>query len=52
MIIGRDQLQWVYASTAIALASTAAYLAYAVMSANGPRGGSVMVQRVQNNKAR
>ena len=42
MIIGRDQLQWVYASTAIALASTAAYLAYAVMSANGPRGGSVM----------
>lgn len=42
MIIGRDQLQWVYATTAIALASTAAYLAYAVLSANGPRGGSAM----------
>ena len=31
MIIGRDHYQWVFATTAIALASTAAYLAYAVL---------------------
>ena len=42
MIIGRDHLQWVFATTAIALASTAAYLAYAVLSVNGPSGGTAM----------
>ncbi len=42
MIVDRGQLQWIYATTAIAMASTAAYLVYAVLSANGPRAGSAM----------
>lgn len=42
MIVDRGQLHWIYATTAIAMASTAVYLVYAVMSANGPRAGSAM----------
>ena len=42
MIIGHDHLRWVFATTAIALASTAAYLAYAVLAVNGPSGGTAM----------
>ena len=42
MIVDRGQLQWIYATTAIAMASTAAYLVYTVLSANGPRAGSAM----------
>lgn len=42
MIIGRDHFKWALGTGAAALAATAAYLFYAVTSANGPRGGSAM----------
>jgi hypothetical protein len=42
MIVGRDHIAWIFAATASALAASAAYLAYAILSPNGPRGGSVM----------
>jgi hypothetical protein len=40
MIIGREDFRWAIATTAAALAGTAAYLAYAAFAPNGPRGGS------------
>jgi hypothetical protein len=42
MIVDRAQSKWIAATALAALVSTAAYVAYAVMSPNGPRGGSVM----------
>lgn len=42
MIIDRRQQNWIFAATAIALASTALYLAYAMRAPNGPRGGSMV----------
>ncbi len=41
MIIGRRQQNWIFATCAAALASTALYLAYALNAPNGPRGGSL-----------
>ena len=41
MIVGRDHLRWVLATVAMALAATAAYVAYAMLAPNGPRGGSL-----------
>lgn len=42
MIIDRKHREWILAATAVALASTLAFLIYALLSVNGPRGGSVM----------
>lgn len=41
MIIDRRQQNWIFATCAAALASTALYLAYALNEPNGPRGGSL-----------
>lgn len=41
MIVDRGQTRWIFAVTAIAMAATAAYLAYAWLAPNGPRGGSL-----------
>ncbi len=42
MIIDRKHREWALGSAAVALAASLAYLIYAVLSINGPRGGSVM----------
>ena len=42
MIIGRDHIRWIFGATAAALAASAAYLVYSVLSANGPRAGSAV----------
>jgi hypothetical protein len=42
MIVGRDHIPWIFAATAAALATSASYLAYAVLAPNGPRAGSAM----------
>lgn len=42
MIIGRDHLGWALGAGAAGLAASAAYLIYAIVSANGPRGGAAM----------
>lgn len=42
MIIDRTHREWILGSTAVALASTVVYLLYALLSVNGPRGGSAM----------
>ena len=42
MRIDRKQRSWMIATTALALAVTVAYIAYAVRSPDGPRGGSGM----------
>lgn len=42
MIIDRTHREWILATAAAAMASTLAYLIYAVMAVNGPRGGSPM----------
>lgn len=42
MIIDRTHREWILASTAVALASTLAYLVYVLLSVNPPRGGSAM----------
>ena len=42
MIVDRTHREWMLGSAAVALASTLAYLVYALLSVNGPRGGSVM----------
>jgi len=40
MIVNRDQVRWIFATTAIAAGSLFGYLVYTMISANGPRGGS------------
>lgn len=40
MIIDRGQQNWIFATCALAMASTALYLAYVLNSPGGPRGGS------------
>jgi hypothetical protein len=42
MIVDRTHTRWVFVTTAIALGSTAAYLIYAGLASNGPRGGTWM----------
>ena len=42
MIVDRAQSKWIAATAAAAVVSLAAYVAYVVMSPNGPRGGSWM----------
>lgn len=42
MIALRSHLRWAFGASAAALAAGAAYLAYAVLSPNGPRAGSAM----------
>lgn len=42
MIVDRTHREWILGSAAVALASTLAYLVYALLSVNGPRGGSLM----------
>mgnify|MGYP001336240692 CR=1 FL=1 len=42
MIVDRTHREWILATAAIALASTLAYLVYALVAVNGPRGGSAM----------
>lgn len=41
MIVNREQTRWVAATAIAAVVSAAAYAAYAILSPNGPRGGSV-----------
>jgi hypothetical protein len=40
-MIVREHLRWVFVTTAMALAASAAYLVYAVLAPNGPRAGSM-----------
>ncbi len=42
MIIGRDHRLWMLGTGAVAVAASAAYVAYAALSPNGARGGSAM----------
>src|SRR5260370_3070842 len=42
MRIDRKQRPWIIATIALALASTVAYVVYAIRSPDGPRGGSGM----------
>lgn len=42
MIIGRQQVKWVWATTLAAVVTSAAYLIYCLKAPNGPLGGSVM----------
>ncbi len=42
MIVDRTSTRWILGASAVALASSAIYGIYAVLAANGPRGGSVV----------